>query len=150
MEWNKDRMLFHHVARWPSGLAASHKHAMCGVRQGDYLLLRSHACDDPECLKYSSQCITMHRVAGGNPKATYTETNAAHHWGVSPKGQWVLIDTKKDPACKKDLSKKNPELVAKLSKGYDQWWDDTYDEMIKAGGDKGEPRKLARPFKLKK
>jgi hypothetical protein len=43
-----DRMLFHHVARWPSGLAASHKYAMCGVRQGHYLLLRSTPSDEAE------------------------------------------------------------------------------------------------------
>jgi arylsulfatase A-like enzyme len=150
--WNTDRMLFHHVARWPSGLAASHKYAMTGVRQGNYLLLRSNSCDDPECLKCSSQCTTMNRVAAGGKKATYTETNAAFHWGVSPKGKWILIDTKHDPACKKDLSEAKPELVAKLAKAYDQWWDKTYPEMIEAGGDKGEPillptRKKRTPVK---
>jgi len=29
--------------------------------------------------------------------------------------------------------------VAKLSKAYDQWWDDTYPEMIAMGGDEGNP-----------
>ena len=28
IEWHEDRLLFQHVARWPAGLAASHKHAM--------------------------------------------------------------------------------------------------------------------------
>jgi len=137
--WNNDRMLFHHVARWPSGLAASHKHAMCGVRQGNYLLLRSHSCDDPKCRKYSSQCTTLLRVRAGSKKAIYTDENAAIHWGVSPKGKWTLIDTKNDPACKNDLSEAKPQLVIKLAKAYDQWWDKTYPEMIAAGGDKGEP-----------
>ena len=143
--WNTDRMLYHHVARWPSGLAASHKYAMAGVRQGNYLLLQSHACDDPECLKCASQCTTLNRVQKGGIKATYTETNAAYHWGVSPKGKWVLIDTKKDPGCKKDLSDINPELVTKLAKAYDKWWDKTYPVMIAAGGDKGEPILLPKP-----
>jgi len=142
MVWHSKRMLFHHVARWPSGLAASHKYAMCGVRQGDYLLLRSNSCDDPECLKYSSQCTTMNRVAAGSKTATYTKENAAHHWGVSPKGKWMLVNTKKDPACQKDLSQQKPELVASLAKAYDQWWDTTCPEMINAGGDQGEPKAL--------
>ena len=149
VDWHKNRMLFHHVARWPSGLAASHKYAMCGVRQGDYLLLRSNACDDTECLKYSSQCTTMNRVGAGSNKAVYTENNAAFHWGVSPKGKWILINTKNDPGCKKDLSKIKPELVASLAKAYDQWWSETYPEMIEAGGDKGEPIKLPKRMKKK-
>ena len=33
-EWNQNRILYHHVARWPSGFAEKHKYAMAGVRQG--------------------------------------------------------------------------------------------------------------------
>jgi hypothetical protein len=51
----------------------------------------------------------------------------------------VLFDVKKDPGCRNDLSEKRPGLVAKLSKAYDQWWDDTYPEMISMGGDEGNP-----------
>ena len=40
-DWQKDRILFHHVARWPSGFAEHHKYAMAGVRQGNFLMLLS-------------------------------------------------------------------------------------------------------------
>ena len=39
---------------------------------------------------------------------TYAYGTAQYHWGVSPKGQWVLYDVKKDPGCKNDLSKEKP------------------------------------------
>ena len=29
-EWHKDRILFHHVARWPSGFSEYHKYTMAG------------------------------------------------------------------------------------------------------------------------
>ena len=91
VKWqHEDRLLFHHVARWPSGLAKSHKYAMCGVRQGHYLLLRSTPCDDPACQEFSSQCRTLRLVQNGITKITYTKENAQFHWGVSPTERWAL------------------------------------------------------------
>lgn len=139
-QWHDERMLFHHVARWPSGRAEAHKYAMAGVRQGKYLLLRSHCCGDPECMKYSSQCVTMDMVKNGSKRATYTKENAQYHWGTT-EGCWALYDSRNDRACEVDLAASKPELVAGLSKAYDQWWDDVYPEMIAAGGDEGEPIK---------
>jgi len=139
--WTEDRMLFHHVARWPSGLAAQHRHAMAGVRQGDYLLLQSHDCGDPECHPYSSQCTTLRNVAKGNDTATYASGTALFHWGVTPPNRWRLFHSKDDPACKTDLSGKFPELTDTLSKAYEAWWDDVYPEMIGKGGDEGTPLK---------
>lgn len=86
----------------------------------------------------------MNKVQSGGIRATYTEKNAAFHWGVTPKGKWVLINTKNDPACKNDLSSTKPELVAQLAKAYDQWWDKTYPQMIEAGGDKKTTTKAPR------
>ncbi len=137
--WHDDRILFHHVARWPSGLAASHKYAMAAVRQGNYLLLRSHPCDDPKCESYQSQCTTLRLVMNGLKRTTYTKENAQFHWGVSPPNQWSLYDVKADPACRKDLSKKRSALAGRLAAAYDQWWDRTFPLMIEAGGDKGTP-----------
>ncbi len=139
--WHDDRILFHHVARWPSGLASLHKYAMAGVRQGNYLLLQSHSCGSPECKPYSSQCTTLDLVANGLRKITYTDDNAQFHWGVSPSDRWVLFDSKKDPACENDLASEKPELVITLSAAYGKWWDEMYPQMIAAGGDKGEPLK---------
>ncbi len=138
IRWHDDRLLFHHVARWPGGLAAAHKYAMCAVRQGNHLLLRSHPCNEPRCEDYTSQCTTLRAVRKGLKTATYTTGNAQFHWGVSPPGRWVLFDSRKDPACQTDLSAAKPELTEKLAQAYDNWWTEVFPQMIKAGGDRGE------------
>jgi arylsulfatase A-like enzyme len=134
-----DRYLFHHVARWPGGLAASHRHAMGAVRQGNYLLLRSVPCDDPECEKYGSQCTTLRKVRQGLKTTTYAYGTAQYHWGVTPADRWALYDVKKDPGCENDLAVKNPERVETMAAAYDKWWDEQYPVMIERGGDKGDP-----------
>jgi arylsulfatase A-like enzyme len=144
---HEDRMLFHHVARWPTGMAAAHKYAMCGVRQGHYLLLRSHPCDDPQCTPKvkGNQCQTLRNVASGATSATYTKENAQFHWGVSPTGRWVLFNVKEDPACRNDLTAAKPTLVANLAAAYDRWWDEVYPAMIQAGGDGDLPTARIEP-----
>jgi arylsulfatase A-like enzyme len=137
IKWHDNRLLFHHVARWPGGLAASHKYAMCGVRQGNHLLIRSTPCRDPKCDDYVSQCSTLRIIANGRTAHTYT-SNARFHWGVSPDDHWVLFDSKADPACQNDLSSQHPEVVQRLSNAYDGWWEKVFPQMLAAGGDKGE------------
>ena len=144
ISWHDDRLLFHHVGRWPSGLAASHKYAMASVQTGDYLLVRSQPCDDPACKQYSSQCTTLRSVEAGATKATYTKANAQFHWGVTPHGRWSLFDLKSDQTCQKDLAAEKPELASKLAASYDKWWDALYPTMIQLGGDKGEPDLLKK------
>lgn len=140
ISWAHDaRYLFHHVGRWPSGLAASHKHAMGAVRQGRYLLLRSVPCDDPECAPYNSQCKTLRGVRGGLTKTTYADGTAQYHWGVTPAGRWALYDVKQDPGCRNDIALKNPERVNTMAATYDQWWDEQYPVMLARGGDAGDP-----------
>jgi len=151
VSWHDERMLFHHVARWPSGLAAQHKYAMCGVRQGEYLMLRSNPCSldsKSECAKYTSQCSTMRSVADGLKGTTYTLENAGYHWGVSRQGHWSLFNVKKDPGNLNNLAIVKPELVAKLDAAYSAWWDGMYPEMIAAGGDDGEPVLLGEKLNL--
>jgi arylsulfatase A-like enzyme len=146
IEWNPKRILFHHVARWPSGFAKSHKYAMAGVRQGNHLMLRSHDCGNPECLQYMSQCKGLRIVSQGNKNMTYAHGTAQYHWGVSPREHWVLYDVKKDPGCQNDLSQEKPGLITKLSIAYEKWWDNTFPEMMAKGGDLGDPgerRKMA-------
>ncbi len=138
-QWPSNRLLFQHVARWPSGLAEFHKYAMGGVRQHHYLLLQSRPCDNPECKKCSSQCTTLRNVIKGNKHATYTLTNAAYHWGVSESNGWELYNVKNDPGCKTNIAKEKPELVDQLSKEYDKWWDSVLPDILEKGGDKGEP-----------
>jgi arylsulfatase A-like enzyme len=139
VSWHDDRLLFHHVGRWPSGMAATHKYAMASVQTGDYLLVRSQPCDDPACKHYSSQCTTLRSVESGATRATYTKANAQFHWGVTPRGRWSLFDLKHDPACERDLAAEKPESAAKLAASYEKWWDTLYPTMIQLGGDKGEP-----------
>jgi arylsulfatase A-like enzyme len=139
-QWtHEDRYLFHHVGRWPSGSAASHKHAMGAVRQGNYLLLRSVPCDDPKCANYSSQCTTLRAVRKGLKTTTYAKGTAQYHWGVTPADRWALYDVKKDPGCKNDIALQNPERVGTMIATYDHWWDEQYPVMLSRGGDAGDP-----------
>ena len=64
-EWQKERILFHHVARWPSGYAEKHKYTMAGVRKGNHLMLRSYHCGDDGCLQYMSQCQALRIIERG-------------------------------------------------------------------------------------
>ena len=138
IDWNDDRMLFQHVARWPSGLAAEHKYAMAGVRQGHFLLTRSRPCDSTKCSvdNFGFQCATLRSVINGAEEATYTAKNAQFHWGVSAPDRWSLYNLKKDPSCQKDIAEEEPERIAAMASAYDKWWDDVYPVMIERGGDK--------------
>lgn len=138
-KWHDDRMLFHHVGRWPSGMAAAHKYAMASVQTGDYLLVRSHDCNDPACKQFASQCTTLRAVRNGAIRSTYTKENAQFHWGVTPHDRWALFDLSNDIACQKDLAAAKPDMVATLGAAYDKWWDALFPTMIQRGGDKGEP-----------
>ena len=142
VNWHEDRLLFQHVARWPAGLAASHKHAMCGIRQGHYLMIRSRPCDDPACREQLSQCTYLLTVMDGADKMTYTEENAQFHWGVTPPEGWALYDTKSDPGCKNNLAADQAELVLTLTAAYDNWWDEVFPQMIRNGGDEGRFRPI--------
>lgn len=137
ISWHENRYLFQHVARWPSGLAAQHKYAMAGVRQGDYLLMRSRPCDDPACTAavLGMQCQTLRGVERGNTSANYTRHNAQFHWAVTPPEQWVLIDTSADPGCCTDLGSLKPERVKAMAAAYDHWWDEVYPVMVARGGE---------------
>ena len=136
--WHDDRMLYHHVARWPGGMAADHKYAMAGVRQGNYLLVSSRPCKNPKCNldSHGDQCETLRGVETGGKAATYTKENAQLHWGVTPPGKWALYDVKKDPGCQKDLSDSEAPRAKKMAAAYDTWWDEIYPVMVERGGDR--------------
>ena len=139
VDWHADRMLYHHVARWPSGLAESHKYAMVSARKGNYLLVRSAPCGDPACEDFQSQCTTLRAVYNGLTTTTYAKGSAQMHWGATPMGHWALYDVKADPGCQDDLSRTHPELAASMAASYDGWWDGIYPDMIARGGDLGDP-----------
>ena len=135
--WHDDRLLFQHVARWPGGMAADHKYAMAGVRQGNYLLVSSRPCDNPKCNNETQgyQCQTLRGVAAGGTGSNYTKENAQFHWGVTPKGKWALFDVKKDPGCQNDLADSEAPRVKEMTAAYDTWWDAVYPVMVERGGD---------------
>ena len=137
VSWHDDRLLYQHVARWPSGMAVQHKYKMAGVRQGSYLLARSHPCHDPKCNTdvFGMQCNTLRSIERGGKSANYTKKNGQFHWGVSPANKWVLFDTSKDPGCRNDLSDSEPELVKAMAAAFDIWWDDMYPAMVERGGE---------------
>ena len=143
-EWKKDRILYHHVARWPSGYAQKHKYTMAGVRQGNHLMLRSYHCGDEGCLQFMSQCKALKAIETGRKVHTYTNGEAQLHWGLSSRDRWSLYDVKKDPLCQVDLANFKKDLVNRLDEKYDEWWSKTYPIMITKGGDKGNPT-----FKIK-
>lgn len=134
--WHDDRMLYHHVARWPGGMAADHKYAMAGVRQGNFLLVRSRPCDNPQCgEKNGQQCQTLRGVEKGGTSANYTKENAQFHWGVTPPNHWALFDVKKDPGCQNDLAISESKRSKTMAAAYDAWWDEIYPVMVERGGD---------------
>ena len=145
---HENRYLYQNVGRWPAGTAASHKYAMCAVRKGNYLLVRSAECDDPVCEQFQSQCSTMRAVRNGLRTTTYAYGTAQEHWGVTAPGHWMLIDVKKDPGCKTDLSKAHPELVSELIASYSNWWDEQFPVMMARGGDAGDPQESAKAAEL--
>jgi len=147
ISWHDDRMLFHHVGRWPSGLAESHKYAMVSARKGDYLLVRSAPCGDPACEEFQSQCTTLRAVYSGLMTTTYAKGSAQTHWGATPMGHWALFNVKNDPACENDLSYSNPEMVSSMAAAYDGWWDELYPTMMARGGDEGDPDVSAKASK---
>lgn len=115
-----DRTLFTHMGRWPTGEAQRHKYATCGVRWRNYHLVRSETCDDRKC---PGECRVLRRKGG------YSKTKGPFHYASTPRGKWALYDTRADPAQEKDLANDNPEIVARMSTSYDQWWDGVSREL---------------------
>lgn len=138
-DWPEDRMLFHHSGRWPSGMAEAHKYSSAAAMQGDYLLIRSHSCDEEECHLYNSPCGGARRIEEGATDHIYTPGTAQFHWAVTARNQWELFNLREDPACMRDLTEAYPERAQQMAEAYEVWWDDMYPEMIAAGGDAGIP-----------
>ncbi len=43
---------------------------------------------------------------------------------VREKNNWLLYDLKNDPGEKTDIAAQHPDIVAKLDKAYDRWWEE--------------------------
>jgi arylsulfatase A-like enzyme len=53
----------------------------------------------------------------------------------SQTANWRLFDLSGDMACRKNLVPQEPELTRKLATAYDAWWNATYPDLVKWGGD---------------
>jgi hypothetical protein len=107
--------MFHHIGRWPSGLAVDHEYAMAALQSRDYLPVRSEPCSSAERLKKASQCTSLRQVQVGSRRATCTKDNGAFHWGVTSPGHWALFDLARDMKCQVDLSSSKPDITTKLA-----------------------------------
>lgn len=112
-----DRMIFSHNGRWPNGTALRHKYALCSVSWGNYILVHSQPCPEPTC---DDACARARKMMNSN-KDVYSN-NAAFHGFITPGADWALFDISKDLAQKQNIAKENPEIVEKMAKAYDLWW----------------------------
>ena len=112
-------MLFSHVGRWPTGTGKQHKHALCGVHYQQYHLVRNAPCDDPFC---RGECRYSRQIMNGTMKYGYSTEKRDFNAKVTPLGQWLLFDVRSDLAQEHDIAAQRPELVDRMSKAYDAWW----------------------------
>lgn len=64
---------------------------------------------------------------------------------VRERNGWALHDIKADPGQAKDLSAEKPDVVEKLSKAYDAWWEETLPCLENEEAHKSAPK--VNPFK---
>jgi len=68
-----------------------------------------------------------------------------HMVSADPKGAkaWQLFDVKADPGEQTDVLAANPEVVARLEKEYDRWWDSVQPQLV----NENAPLAAENPFK---
>jgi arylsulfatase A-like enzyme len=117
-----DRMIIHHCGRWPDNTAQKHKLNFCGVRYGNFHLVRQFPCDDPNCADSSA-----FYMCGGHNRRQIDLGNrglyANHeHYKHTERGKWSLFDLSKDDFESRDITNENPEIVKQMSAFFDDWW----------------------------
>ncbi len=116
-----ERMLFSHVGRWPTGTGKQHKHALCGVHYRQYHLVCNAPCEEPHC---RGECRFSRRIMNGVARGGYSTVKRDFHAKVTPVGQWLLFDIQKDPAQNHDIAAGHPDVVKRMSRSYDAWWEE--------------------------
>ena len=89
-------------------------------------------------------CVRGRAVKSGTAqRMVYTPTKEStdFHWAVTE--GWEIDNIKDDPGCRKDLSAAMPELQQRLTRAYDNWWDDVFPKMMERGGDAPQLSKKA-------
>jgi len=59
--------------------------------------------------------------------------------------QWCLYDLKQDPGEQSNIAAAHPDIVARLTQNYDQWWTQTLPELVNEDAYKTAPR--VNPFR---
>ena len=59
---------------------------------------------------------------------------------VREKNRWALYDLRNDPGEERDLAGSQPDVVAMLSRYYDQWWSDTEPQLVNESAHKTAPK----------
>jgi arylsulfatase A-like enzyme len=123
-DWEgKDRMVVHHTGRWPNGFSQEHKLNFCGVKFGNYHLVRQYSCDDPDCAEGSK----FFMCGGHNSRGIHLGEPGLYasyeHYKHTERGKWSLFDLSEDIFESKDIAGDNPEVLEQMSAYYDEWWE---------------------------
>jgi arylsulfatase len=112
-----ERFLFTHVGRWPRGDdPKGFKVTNCSVRHDHWTLVSTPA----------------------RPKPKGFASVAA-----DPEPEWQLFDLKADPGETTDVSAAHPDVVARMSKAYDAWWESVLPGME----NENAPQPAENPYK---
>lgn len=114
------RMVISHMGRWPDGPGEvdAHKYAFCSVRWSNYFLVRSETCGNDDC---RGECRVFQKVMDGSTSSGYSK-KADFHYAVNSQRSWELYDVQVDPIQNNNLADRFPEIVEKMSLGYEKWW----------------------------
>ena len=118
---NPERMLFTNVGRWRTGSGARHNHALCGVHYKHYHLVRNAPCEYEYC---RGECRFSRRIMNWTMTGGYSTEWRDYNARVTPLDRWLLFDIKDDLGQRVDISAQHPDIVDKLSKAYDAWWEE--------------------------
>jgi arylsulfatase A-like enzyme len=128
-----DRLVISHMGRWPDGKGQveAHKYAFCSVHWNNYLLVRSQTCGNKDC---NGECRIFQKVIDGSTKAGYSK-RADFHYAVNSSSKWALFNIKNDLEQRDDLLLKFPDIVDKMSTGYEEWWMEIFSHVHREAED---------------
>ena len=115
--FDENRMLVHHVGRWYNQENwEDHKYSACSVSWGNYTLVRTEPCSDPECIT----CVNARR--NGLLKINHGYSSNSENYALTLPGKWELYDIDSDPFQANNIADEHPDIVKKMSDYYEKWW----------------------------
>ncbi len=104
---------------------------------------------DPAAAWHEDRMIVTHvgRWNPGSPPEKYGRCSLRwrQYLLVREGAKWALYDLKSDPGETKDLAAEKPDVLEKLSKAYDAWWEETLPCLDNEDAHKSAPK--MNPFK---